>query len=189
MTFFSALRGLFSSPYDDKAAHGLYVSLVKQARMPVFYERLEVPDTTDGRFELVALHTFLALRRLRRDHAQSEDLAQTLFDLMFADMDQNLRELSIGDTGIAKRIKKMGERFYGRIAAYDAALDVIDDADASLIAALDRNFYRDVMPNSESVTMMAAYMRRESIALESQSIDALLSGIITFGAAPHGPEA
>lgn len=82
-----------------ESAHSLYLRVVAQARQPAFYADFGVPDTVDGRFDLVVLHVFLVLHRLKQDHPQASDLAQALFDTLFQDMDQSLRELGAGDMG------------------------------------------------------------------------------------------
>jgi len=179
MSILSAIRHLFKSPFDHSAAHDLYVAIVGQARMPVFYEAYNVQDTPEGRFDLVALHTYLVIRRLRDHQDQTSELAQALFDIMFADMDQNLREMSYGDTGVAKRIKKMAEGFYGRVKAYDEALS--SGADLSLLEdALDRNLYRNTMPPPTALTAMAAYVRTQSANLATQGIESLMAGTVSL---------
>src|SRR6202042_1273633 len=95
-----------------------YNICVAQARSPEFYSVLGVPDTVDGRFDLLVLHVALVMRKL----GPEADIKQQLFDLMFADMDQSLREMGVGDMSIGKRIKPMIAAFYGRAQAYERAL-------------------------------------------------------------------
>ena len=120
---------LFRRSGRERAVDELYATVVAQARQPHFYAAWDVPDTAEGRFEMIALHAFLLLRRLKAERQRTATLAQDFFDLMFADLDRNLREMGIGDTGIGKRVKAMAQSFYGRIAAYDAGLA---DGDAAL---------------------------------------------------------
>jgi cytochrome b pre-mRNA-processing protein 3 len=96
--------------------------IVAQAREPLFYRALGVPDTVNGRFDMVLLHLWLVLRRLRPVEGGA-GLAQALFDHFCSDMDANLREMGVGDLTVPKRMQKFGEAFYGRAAAYDAALE------------------------------------------------------------------
>lgn len=165
-------------PHED-AALRLYSAVVTQARHPGFYSDLAVADSVDGRFEMIALHAFLVMRRLREAGAAARDLSQAVFDIMFDDMDQNLRELGTGDLGVGKRVKRMAQAFYGRIAAYDAGLAQPDDV--TLIAALRRNVYRHAPVDDTVVAMMAAYMRREIAALERQPYEDLRAGCVAFG--------
>jgi cytochrome b pre-mRNA-processing protein 3 len=100
----------------------LYNNIVSQAREPLFYRDLAVPDTVNGRFDMVLLHLWIVLRRLRRAEGGA-GLSQALFDHFCGDMDDNLREMGVGDLTVPKRMQKFGEAFYGRSAAYDLALD------------------------------------------------------------------
>ena len=162
-------------------AHELYATIVIQARRPEFYLRCAVPDTPDGRFDAIALHAFLVLRRLKHDHSRTAQLAQTLFDIMFEDMDQNLREMGAGDLGVGKRVKAMAQAFYGRAAAYETASAGDDDA---LGKALRRNLYRGTAPGDAEVAAVAAYMRREAAALDALDVERLIEGKLRFGTPP-----
>ena len=178
------LPRLFKESAADVAANRLYVRAVEQARHPGFYLESGVPDTPDGRFDMIALHVGLLLRRLRKDRQRSADVAQALFDLMFSDMDQNLREMGIGDIGVGKRIKSMAQAFYGRLSAYEAGFESADDG--MLVAALQRNLYRKTSPREDQVAGVAAYMRREAAALDSLRVEQVVEGALKFGPPPKG---
>jgi cytochrome b pre-mRNA-processing protein 3 len=99
----------------------IYGMIVTQAREPLFYRDLGVPDTVNGRFDLLVLHLWMVLQRFKL----AEDggrLSQALFDRFCDDMDANLREMGVGDLTVPKRMQAFGEAFYGRVAAYDLAL-------------------------------------------------------------------
>ena len=143
------------------AAEELYAVVVAQARRPEFYRDLGVPDTVDGRFELVALHTFLALRRLK-SKANAAGARQALVEVFVDDMDASLREMGAGDLGVGRRVKTMAQALYGRIAAYEAGLAGSEQA---LVEALRRNVFGTAAgpgPNDAAVQSLAAYVRRES---------------------------
>ena len=106
----------------EAAAAAAYGAIVAQARAPAFYAALGVPDSVTGRFEMVVLHTVLVIERLRREGEAGSALGQRIFDDFCRDMDQSLRELGFGDLGVPKRMKKMGESFYGRAEAYGRTL-------------------------------------------------------------------
>ena len=99
----------------------IYGMIVTQAREPLFYRDLGVPDTVNGRFDLLVLHLWVILRRLKSIEGGT-GLSQALFDHFCADMDDNLREMGVGDLTVPKRMQAFGEAFYGRTAAYDLAL-------------------------------------------------------------------
>lgn len=183
MSILSSIRQLFKSPFDDRDAHALYVAIVKQARLPEFYDSFGVQDTPEGRFDMVAVHCYLVIRRLRDDQGRTSELAQALFDIMFADLDQNLREMSYGDTGVAKRIKKMAEGFYGRVKAYDAGMDEGDNTSV-LEQALDRNLYRDTPVTPEQLAAMSGYVRIQAANLATQDLNDMMAGKVSFSPPP-----
>lgn len=159
------------------AALAAYGRIVERARDPAFYRVWGVPDTLDGRFELLALHAFLVLNRLKREPIASP-FAQELFDTMFADLDSALREMGASDLGVGPRIKAMARGFYGRIAAYDQGL-----ADApGLEGALRRNLFGTVAPSAAQLAAAAGYMRRQAAALAAAPLADLMEGAVTFTA-------
>src|SRR5581483_5982608 len=110
----------------------IYGMIVTQAREPIFYRDLGVPDTVNGRFDLLLLHLWLLLRRLRVAQDGAE-LSQALFDRFCEDMDDNLREMGVGDQTVPKRMRAFGEAFYGRVQAYDQAIEAGIEALAQAI--------------------------------------------------------
>lgn len=163
----------------NKVAMELYSILVMQARRPHFYRYWGVPDTPDGRYDMIMLHAFLVLHRLKYDHHNTKKISQALFDLMFQDMDKNLREMGVGDTGISRRIKQMAKAFYGRISAYEYGLNSPDN---SLEKAIQRNIYRNVPVAQEQITMLCKYIRQEAKNLANQHTRRLLNGRLSFDA-------
>ena len=174
------MRALFGKDRQTGTADDIYRKIVEQARVPYFYAELGVPDTVDGRFELVALHTFLVLRRLKPGEGGNGDLGQALFDVMFEDMDLSLREMGAGDMGIGKRVKAMVQAFYGRVASYEAGLSADDD---TLQEALSRNVYGTTEADPASVSSLAGYVRRQDTHLAETDIAAVQAGDFTFGPA------
>jgi cytochrome b pre-mRNA-processing protein 3 len=183
------------SPADP--AGQLYQALVAQSRRPEFYTACGVPDSLDGRFDLLVLHVVLVLRRLKSEGASGRALGQALFDIMVTDFDRALRELGVGDVGVAKRMKAMISAFYGRLAAYDAALAEEKKNSAApghsetekgraLWAALRRNLYGTIAADAEAFGLdaMSDYIRRETEGLARQDGAALITGIIQFGPPP-----
>jgi cytochrome b pre-mRNA-processing protein 3 len=187
MEFMARLfRRASAPPSTDKAtresALSLYRAIVAQSRQPSFFSDFAVPDTPDGRFDMVMVHAALILRRLRRDHSVAEQTAQALFDLMFADMDENLREMGVGDLVVGKHIKGMAKAFYGRLAAYGEALDH-NDANA-LVEAVRRNVYRGVDGIEGCASAISHYIREAAALLDETPIDRLLHGKVAFPSPP-----
>lgn len=162
------------------AARRLYVTVVGQARQPEFYTVCGVPDTVTGRFDLIALHGFLLMNRLKSD-ASTRPLAQALSDVVVDDMDRNLREMGTGDLSVGKKVKRIMEGYFGRLEGYEQALSGDDDG---LEAALRRNLFAGVTPGDEQLAAMAAYVRREASGLAGQPIASLEGGTVTFGPPP-----
>ena len=165
------------------AAHGLYRAVVEQARGLAFYRDFGVPDTLDGRFEMIVLHIVLVLARLRREGEDGAALGQALFDTMVADMDQSLREMGVGDLSVSRRVKAMGQAFYGHAKAYDTAIAADDNA---LAGALRRNLFGTVEPGDDDIAAIAGYVRGAIAELDGQSGAALLGGVVGFGTPPEG---
>jgi cytochrome b pre-mRNA-processing protein 3 len=155
----------------------LYGAIVAQARSPAFYRDYCVADTVDGRFELILVHLALVLRRVAREQAL-RPLGQEIFDLFCADMDRNLREMGISDLKVPKEMERIGTAFYGRKAAYDAALDA--SLDTGLLEALCRNVYASPNEPPPGGPRLAAYMREAERTLERQDTQALLRGELRF---------
>ena len=140
-----------------------------------------MPDSLDGRFDLVGLHVALLIRRLRRDpDPRGAVLAQAVFDAMFADMDINLREMGVSDLAVGRRVRAMWEAFHGRAQAYEAAVEAGDAA--ALAAALQRNVWRAEGEASAAAGLLAAQALRVAAALAEQPIAALLRGEARFPA-------
>jgi cytochrome b pre-mRNA-processing protein 3 len=112
--------GLFR--HAPKTIARLYGTIVAQARAPVFYDRYAVPDTVNGRFEMIVLHLVLLLRRLEAEPRSVRRLGQGVFDLFCRDMDGSLREMGVGDLAVPRRMRRIGDAFYGRQSTYAAAL-------------------------------------------------------------------
>jgi len=178
---FSQWLSILTPKSRKKAAISLYVTLVTQSRAPSFYTECGVADSVDGRFDMIAIHCFLVMNRLKDCGKAAGQLSQVLFDEMFNDMDRGLRELGVGDMGVGKRVRAMAKAYMGRVDAYDRALEAGDDA---LEEALRRNLYRGDDQAAGHARAMADYMRREHASLAAQADDAFLSGIVTFGPAP-----
>lgn len=159
----------------------LYRAVADHARLPVFYLNGGVPDSLDGRFDLLSLHLILLMRRLRGQGRAGNAMQQALFDLLAADMDRNLREMGVGDTGISRRVKAMGEAFFGRYTAYDSALALPEaEQQSALMTALDKNLYGTVPTEPARLQRMASYVQAADKALQAQTLDRLLNGKVTM---------
>jgi len=143
------LNLFFRSKQRREAAARIYAALVARAREPVFFARFAVPDSLDGRFDLLTLHVWLVLEHLKGE----AQLSQALVDAVFVGFDEALREMGAGDLGMGRKMKKIADAFYGRLKAYGEAEDA-----AAMADALTRNLYRgEAVPCAGA---MAAYVLR-----------------------------
>jgi cytochrome b pre-mRNA-processing protein 3 len=132
-----------------------------------------VADTLDGRFDMIALHTYLVLDRLKGVEPQ---FRQALVDEFFRDMDRSLRELGVGDLSVGKKVRKMAESFYGRVAAYDTALAAGGDA---LVSAVARNVFPEE-PGAAGAAPLAAHVIAQQGHLARQEASTIAGGQVNF---------
>ncbi|MFG1479523.1 ubiquinol-cytochrome C chaperone family protein [Xanthobacter sp. V4C-4] len=172
---------LFRSSKSRETIERLYGVIVAQSRRAGFYTDFGVPDTLEGRFEMVLLHTILVCHRLKAGNATEQAVSQGVFDAFAADMDRTLREMGVGDLSVPKKMKKIGAAFYGRAAAYDAALAADDDT--LLVAALARNVLEvDVAARGGHPQALAAYVRAIVRQLAATPFDRLARGTLDLPA-------
>jgi cytochrome b pre-mRNA-processing protein 3 len=180
------LKRLFQAPRFQAEGRALYRQITAQARLPVFYTSYGVPDTIDGRFEMLCLHAYALFHSLKGRGAEADALAQASYDAMFADLDGSLREMGVADLGVGKRIKTMTEALNGRIQAFDLAFA----ADGlALDEAIRRNVYGTVTPAEEQVQAMADYLRRIRVELAAMSLTDLCAGRLSLPAPMEGSHA
>jgi cytochrome b pre-mRNA-processing protein 3 len=151
--------------------------IVAKARQPFFYAQLDVPDTVDGRFDMIALHAILVVDRLAKSGPRAKDLSQRLFDEMFADMDRSLREMGVGDLSVGRKVRTMAEVFYGRARAYRDALSRND------MPALEQALVRNIFPETvkaASVSALAAYVSAAARLLAERSDAEIMTGQLSF---------
>ncbi|MDP1700597.1 MAG: ubiquinol-cytochrome C chaperone family protein [Aestuariivirga sp.] len=158
----------------EKREKRLYEAIVAAARHVRFYEDMGVADTIDGRFEMIVLHLFLVLNRLKGEGV--EDLRQNLTDEFFADMDRSLRELGVSDVAVGKKVRKIAESYYGRVIAYDRASS---GGPKMLEEAISRNIYPDGA-SEDSIRAMAAYFGNAVKLLGATSLEQILIGELRF---------
>jgi cytochrome b pre-mRNA-processing protein 3 len=170
--------GLLRRNGHERTGYALYGAAVAAARDPYLYETLGIPDTLDGRFDLIGLHVFLVIRRLTGLPAPGPELAQAVFDAMFNDMDVNLRESGVGDLSVGRKVRAMWEAFNGRSAAYRAALEAGDAA--ALTAALARNVWRGAPATNTNAQELARLTFAQDAHLGRQPLSQFANGAVDF---------
>ncbi|MGH1403329.1 MAG: ubiquinol-cytochrome C chaperone family protein [Alphaproteobacteria bacterium] len=169
----------------QEIASALYQAALSSSKKEVFYTRYGVPDTFDGRFDLLLLHLFLILRPLTREGSY-EKLSQAVFDTTFRNMDQTLREMGIGDMGIPKHMKRMMKAFNGRMHSYQEALfpgeleNIEGVVPSSVSEVLRRNLYGTVednnLPDENIIKDFEQYIRQNA----EQDHHAIAKGVVHF---------
>jgi cytochrome b pre-mRNA-processing protein 3 len=124
-------------------AFAIYHVIVARARQPIFYTEWGVPDTPDGRLEMIGVHAALVMRRLRAEGEAGKILAQDIFDVMFGDVDRNIREQGVGDLSVGKHVKRAAQTFLAQFRALDPGFDTKDQH--AIAAVLERNIFNRVI--------------------------------------------
>ncbi len=172
------ILSLFGKSTSDDAVFRVYNAIVAQSRQARFYADWSVPDTVTGRFDMISLHMALLFRRLRSDNPAHKAFSQAVFDLFFRDMDRSLRQMGAGDLAVPKKIKKMGNIFFGLLAALNEAMDRSDpDVIADVLA---RNIFDT--ETSAGIAPMTQYLLASDKFLAGQSDAAIIGGTLSYEA-------
>ena len=148
----------------------LYDAVMQRSLHPVLYERGLADDSFDGRFESVTLHSTLTMRALRQFGGEGKALADGLYRCVFEGFDHALRERGAGDSSIARKIRGLGERFFGLARAIDAAL-LADDPQSELQAVLVKNAIGGGVTDE-----LATYLRQIEANLAILELESFQSG-------------
>lgn len=163
---------LFKPRPAKLAGQALYAAAAAQARQPGFYMALRTPDTREGRFELYTLHVILLVERLKGQGEAAAETSQALFDAYLRGLDDAFRELGVSDTSVGKKMKKLGEAFYGRLRSYEQARDP---------AALEALIARTIGEEADAQGL-ARYLAGARERLAAQPLEALLAGTVSWPA-------
>jgi cytochrome b pre-mRNA-processing protein 3 len=155
----------------------LYGAIVAQTRLPVFYQRLEIPDTLEGRFIVLSVHLFAVLHRLKREGPAASGLAQDLTDRFTADMETVLRQIGVGDLAIPKKMRGLAASSAALLQTYEDALPA---GETAIAAALGETFPRDQRPAEAGSRQLAHYLMEFVRQVDAQSVAALGAGEVRF---------
>lgn len=166
-------------PARPPVEQDLYRALVARSREKLFYQEWRVPDTIDGRFDLLTLHAFLVFDVLKGQGRAAEELGSKLVDVIFTGFDEALRELGISDFGMGRRIRNMADAFYGRLHHYGLAR-----TEPELALSVQRNLYRGHGERDREAAGLATYMITTRDWLK-RDLPAVLAGKPDFGPLPR----
>jgi cytochrome b pre-mRNA-processing protein 3 len=163
-----------------QTARELYGSIVTQARRQDFYADWGVPDTTQGRFEMIVLHLALVLHRMRGERAEGSRLARSLTESFVVDMDDAMREMTFGDLAVPREIKNAIAALFDRYRAYLAGL--ASPAEDVLQASLEEQLAYLGHAGRLDARSLAHYMHRAAAALAGQGTLEIFAGRLAW---PH----
>lgn len=161
-----------------ETASELYGSVVTQARNPVFYADMGIPDTLEGRYEMVVMHLSLVLERLRTVGGEGIALSRETIETFVADMDGSMRELGVGDLTVPKKVKNAAAGLYARADAYRQAL-IQEGAGAGATGALDAAIARFALGDETAAGRaadLARYYRGVTASLAGRDVADVLAG-------------
>jgi cytochrome b pre-mRNA-processing protein 3 len=163
---------LFKPRPTKLTGQALYAAAAAQARLPAFYTALRAPDTREGRFELYTLHVIALVERLKGHGEVAAETSQAVFDAYVRALDDAFHELGVGYVSVPKKMKKLGEAFYGRLRSYEQAKDA---------AALETLIARTVGEGADAAGL-ARYVAAARDHLEAQPLEQLLAGSVSWPA-------
>ena len=171
MKALSFLSRLFGTRRDTDRLRPLYDTIVRIGRDPLWYRDGQVPDTIDGRFDMIATILSLVLIRLERGGEEARADSALLAELFIADMDGNIRQMGTGDLMVGKHIGKMMGALGGRLGVFRDALD----SGAGVEDAVRRNIFHDSAPSDAAVAFVAAKLGRFHAALAERTVEQVLA--------------
>lgn len=187
-SFWPRLPRFSSRAPQRRAGLSLYEAIVAQARSEPFYRDYGVPDTVNGRFEMIVLHVVLVVARLQAEGEEGQELARAMLEAFVADVDDACRRLGIGDMGVPRHVKKATAAVLQRGATYRAAMAAPRSADADPLAdAIGEHAWGEAVPSDPaSRRALADYVRRTVASLDAQPGAPITAGTVTFPSAlPH----
>ena len=176
-----ALQQLYKTPHQQKSldvqrVEQLYNTVISQARNPYFYTQCHVSDTPEGHFDMIALHLFLVLQRIKKI-PNSDQFSRLLIEWFVDDIDANLREMGTSDLRVGKKVRLMTEALFGRLDAYRTTFEQEPDKISEVIT---RNVFRARQIPPHVISALIGYFFSQSDYLAKQSDETVLQGRVVF---------
>lgn len=171
VSFFSTI---FGGKPDRASLKPLYGAVVTLGRDPAWYRAGGVPDTLDGRFDMIAAILSLVLLRMEREGERAAAASVELTEIFIDDMDGTVRQIGIGDLMVGKHVGRMVGALGGRLAAFRPAIE----EGSGFEAAVRRNVFHDAPPPGEALRFVTARLERFQAALGDTPLDQILAGDI-----------
>lgn len=167
----SLIQRIFGETKQRAPLLPLYNAVVAKGRAPAWYRDGQVPDTLDGRFDMVTAILTLVLLRLEQEGESGKGPSVLLTEIFIEDMDGTLRQIGIGDYVVGKHVGRMMSALGGRLTAFRAGREA-----GSLAEAVARNIFHDAPPSDESLAFVAAGLAGFAEALDGAETRAILQG-------------
>lgn len=178
------LKRFFARRFRPSNSEKLYGAIVAQARLPDFYRSLQIPDSLEGRFGILALNLFAVLHALADRGPDAGGLAQELVDRFTQDMETVLRELGDGDLAIPKRVRALVRSSRGLLENYAAAYR---RGEAELAAAIEAGLPAHSGSTGLSSGLLASYVSESTDRIRKQPLSTLAAGQVDFANIPAKP--
>ena len=152
---------IFKKNNNSRLINEVYKNIVEKSRLKYFYLDKEVEDTFESRFDLIIFHSFIVFQFFREKEINNESsLPQNLFDFMFKDFENNLREMGFGDVAVNKKMKVFISAFYGRVSSYSKGIKMLrDEKDKKLLFnAISNNIYKNKKISSTNIDFFIKYL-------------------------------
>ena len=162
----------------ETVSNNIYQKIVNISRNKIFYTKYNVPDTIDGRFDMLILITIIVVYRLSKITNGGVELSQDIFDVVFKDLDYSLRELGAGDVSVANNMKKLISSYMGRQKIYVEAFKNEDEK--SLAYAFKNNIFRNKDQNKNLILSLSKNIFRINKKLDLIEDKKMLNGDFDF---------
>ena len=151
---------IFNKKNNSILIEEIYQNIIERSRLKDFYLYKEVEDSLESRFDLIIFHSFIIFQFFREMKIVNSSLPQNLFDFMFKDFENNLREMGFGDVAVNKKMKVFISAFYGRVSNYSMGVEVyrFKNDKTKLFNSIKNNIYKDKMVSSKNVDFFVEYL-------------------------------
>ena len=151
---------IFNKNNNSRLIEKIYQNIIERSRLKYFYLKKEVNDSFESRFDLIIFHSFIVFQYFREMNIVNNSLPQNLFDFMFKDFENNLREMGFGDVSVNKKMKVFISAFYGRISNYSMGVELYKSHKdkQKLFDTIKNNIYKDRKVSSKSVDFFVEYL-------------------------------
>ena len=173
---------IFKKNNNSRVIEEIYQNIIEKSRLKYFYLDKEVKDSLESRFDLIIFHSFVIFQFFREMKIVNSSLPQNLFDFMFKDFENNLREMGFGDVAVNKKMKVFISAFYGRVSNYSMGVEIyrVKNDKTKLFNSIKNNIYKDKMVSSKNVSFFVEYLILNLDSFKKNSLEDNIKGKFNF---------